>query len=223
MRLEDWGLIDYESSVSRQLAAVEEVAVGAEERIVFCSHPPVVTLGRGATAADMLGWSGSTIETSRGGRATYHGPNQIVIYPILDLKRARESVPSRDVHAYLHALERASVAILRELGLPAAEARTSQVGEISLTGVWAGERKLASIGIAIRKWITYHGVAINIHDDPSAFQGIRPCGFSSNVMSSVERELGRTVDRARALSVSQRVFFRAFRTPEMKSLHDSPA
>lgn len=188
MRIEDWGLIEYESSVTKQLQLVDEVFAGAEDRLVFCVHPPVVTLGRGTVLSeDVTGWSGSTIETSRGGRATYHGPNQQVIYPIINLKR----MGRQDVHAYLRALENATVVSLREAGLVNAEVRTAKVGDISLTGVWVGERKVASIGIAVRKWVTYHGVAINVRHDPSAFQGIRPCGFASDVMTSLEAELGR--------------------------------
>jgi lipoate-protein ligase B len=162
--------------------------------LVLCTHPPVVTLGRGSRPEDLEGWSGSTLETSRGGRATYHGPSQVVIYPIVDLKRERSGRASRDVHAYLRALEELTVACLREAGLPSPEARTSQVGEISLTGVWVGAKKTASIGIAVRKWITYHGIAINVLNDASAFRGIRPCGFSSDIMTSLEAELGRPVD-----------------------------
>lgn len=194
MRFEDWGLIPYEASCERQLSYVEEVAGGAEDVLVFCTHPPVVTLGRGAVAEDMDGWNGSTVETSRGGRATYHGPNQIVIYPILDLRRARASVRERDIHSYLRTLENSVVTGLRELGLKNAEARTTPVGGISLTGVWSGDKKIASIGIAVRKWVTYHGVAINILNDPNAHKGIRPCGFSPEVMSSLEAETGRPAD-----------------------------
>jgi lipoate-protein ligase B len=219
MRLEDWGLIEYESSVGRQLAAVEEVAAGGEERIVFCSHPPVVTLGRGAVAEDLVGWSGALVESSRGGRATYHGPNQLVIYPILDLRRAD---PPRDVHAYLRRLESATIELLRELGLPAVEARTSKVGEVSLTGVWAGDHKLASIGIAVRKWITYHGVAVNLLDDASAFQGIRPCGFAASVMSSVEKELGRRIDKACAQDLALRIYSDSLAGASGKVGHKTP-
>ncbi|MBX3020828.1 MAG: lipoyl(octanoyl) transferase LipB [Bdellovibrionales bacterium] len=192
MRIDDWGLVEYQSAVDRQLAAVDDVAGGGEERLIFCTHPPVVTLGRATPSEDLIGWQGSTVESSRGGRATYHGPNQIVIYPILDLRRARGfGIPARDIHAYLRGLESATVMALRELGMTRAEARTTQVGEISLTGVWIGERKIASMGIAVRKWVTYHGVAINIIDDPKAFVGIRPCGFAADVMTSAEKELGR--------------------------------
>lgn len=210
MRIEDWGLVDYESAVAKQLALLESVSDGSEdETLVFVTHPPVVTLGRGAVPEDMLGWSGSTFESSRGGRATYHGPNQVIVYPILDLKKEHASYKSRDVHAYLRALESATVSVIREVGLQSAEARTSKVGEISLTGVWVGDKKIASLGIAVRQWITYHGVAINVLNDPQAFQGINPCGFSSSVMTSVEKELGCEIDKADFSEICKNVFLTA--------------
>jgi lipoyl(octanoyl) transferase len=207
MKLEDWGLIEYEASSLKQTQYVDEIAAGTrEETIVFCAHPPVVTLGRATREGDLAGWTGAVSETSRGGRATYHGPNQQVIYPILDLRRAHANFGERDVHAYLRALENATVAVLREAGLPDAEARTTKQGEDSLTGVWTGTKKIASIGIAVRKWITYHGVAINLLDDPSAHQGIKPCGFTSNIMTSLEGELGRKIDMPSVSALFQRVF-----------------
>lgn len=210
MRIEDWGLVDYESAVAKQLALLESVNDGSEdETLVFVTHPPVVTLGRGAVPEDMLGWSGSTYESSRGGRATYHGPNQVVVYPILDLKKEHTAYKSRDVHAYLRALENATVSVICEVGLQSAEARTSKMGEISLTGVWVGDKKIASLGIAVRKWITYHGVAINVLNDPQAFQGINPCGFSSSVMTSIERELGCEIDKADFSEICKSIFLTA--------------
>ncbi len=207
MQFENWGLIDYETSVARQLAAVDEIASSrGEERVVLCTHPPVVTLGRGVQADDVNGWTGQIIESTRGGRATYHGPNQVVVYPLLDLKRPHKNFVDHDVHAYLRALENATVQVLNEIGLPRAEARTSKVGEVSLTGVWVGEHKVASIGIAVRKWVTYHGVAINVQHDAEAFSGIRPCGFEPSVMSSVETELHKSVNRAAFEELVQRVF-----------------
>lgn len=191
MKFEDWGLVEYKEACARQEELVERVAAGEEERLIFCTHPPVVTLGRATTAEDLDGWTGSTIETSRGGRATYHGPSQIVIYPILDLRKSHGAFGERDIHLYLRALEDATVDGLKEIGLASPEARDTPVGGISLTGVWCGKKKIASIGIAVRKWITYHGVAINILNDPQAHKGIRPCGFSPDVMTSVQAELGR--------------------------------
>lgn len=206
--VEDWGLVPYDEAVTRQLALVDEVAAGAPDRLVFCTHPPVVTLGRATEKEkDLTTWKGQTIETSRGGRATYHGPSQIVIYPILDLRRAGRG---RDVHAYLRNLEEATAIACHKLGLPGAEARETKAGEISLTGVWVGAKKIASIGIAVRKWITYHGVAINVLDDPSAHVGINPCGFTTNIMTNVERELGRAVDKDEVQETLRRVFAAQF-------------
>lgn len=206
MKFEDWGKVEYVEACERQLQLVEDVANGGEERMVFCTHPPVVTKGRATTAEDMLGWSGSTIESSRGGRATYHGPSQIVIYPILDLKLRRPHFRERDIHAYLRALEETTVTALRELGLPAAERRETPPGELFLTGAWIGSKKIASVGIAVRKWVSYHGVAVNILDDPSAHKGIRPCGFSPETMTSLEAELGRPVEMDAAKAVFKGVF-----------------
>lgn len=209
MIVEDWGLVEYESSSERQLELVDRVAGGEDERLVFVTHPPVVTLGRATRPEDLIGWSGKTVETSRGGRATYHGPNQVIIYPILDLRRERQAFGARDIHAYLRALETAAVEALHELGLKGAEARTSKVGEDLLTGVWVGPKKIASIGIAVRKWVSYHGIAINILHDPRAHQGIRPCGFTSDVMTSLEAELGQA-EMNEAKKVLERVLTSRF-------------
>jgi lipoyl(octanoyl) transferase len=206
MRIEDWGVIDYGSAVAKQLALLESVNEGESDTLVFCTHPPVVTLGRGSSSDETRDWHGSVFESSRGGKATYHGPNQLVIYPVIDLKRERSGFRPRDVHAYLRALEGATVSAIREVGLLSAESRTSVVGELSLTGVWVGPHKVASLGIAVRKWITYHGVAINVLADPLAFKGINPCGFSSAVMTSLEAELGGPVSKADFSEVCRRVF-----------------
>lgn len=210
MRCEDWGLIDYETSVLKQLEYVEAVSEGAEECIVFCTHPPVVTLGRGSVPEDLTGWDGDTYESTRGGRATYHGPNQLVIYPILNLKAPRGKFKDHDVHAYLRALEGATVSAIREAGLLEAEVRTSKIGDISLTGVWINDHKVASIGIAVRKWVSYHGVAINVLNDPAAFRGIRPCGFEASVMTSLERALGRAISKLDFGEICKRVFISVF-------------
>ncbi len=170
------------------------MAEGAEERLVICTHPPVVTLGRGTPSEDILNWQGETIESTRGGRATYHGPSQMIIYPIVDLRKRREAVRAKDVHAYLRAVEMATVQGLHLLGLRNAEARTTKMGDMSLTGVWVGEKKIASIGVAVKKWVTYHGMALNVLKDEKAFQGIKPCGFSPSVMTSLEEQLEKILE-----------------------------
>lgn len=207
MKILDWGTIEYTQATRQQLELVEAVSrlsdpiIGGDgsakngEYLVFCSHEPVVTIGRGTQPGDVFGWQGPTLETSRGGRATYHGPNQIVAYPILNLNFSRASASPRDLHAYLRALETAIVSTLSEYGIQS-EARTIKMpDEPSLTGVWVGERKIASLGIAVKKWVTYHGLALNVDYDPQAFSGINPCGFSSSIMTSMEQELDRKVNR----------------------------
>ena len=189
----NWGLIDYDEAVKKQLSIVEEVAEGATDVCVVCEHPPVVTAGRATQPGDIFAWQGSVIETSRGGRVTYHGPNQLVVYPIINLNRQRKSIPPRDIHGYLRCLENSLVHTLDAIGLKA-EVRTTKASEdlgSSLTGVWVAEKKVASIGIAVKKWVTYHGLALNVNRDERAFSGIKPCGFSSEIMTDVETELVR--------------------------------
>lgn len=190
MQVQDLGLISYQDALLHQQECVEKVASGAEDIFLVCRHEPVVTLGRGTKSGDVFGWPGPVIETSRGGRATYHGPSQIVVYPILNLTRDRKHLVSRDVHAYLRALEDIIVQTLREFGVEA-EARTviAEAGDLSLTGVWVRDGKMASIGIAIKKWVTYHGLALNVEDDPEAFMGINPCGFKREAMTCLERHV----------------------------------
>lgn len=190
MEILNLGLIDYERAVARQQTLVDDVSNGELEVLVFCQHPAVVTLGRGSQEGDVCGWSGSVVEASRGGRATYHGPSQLIVYPILDLKRTREGFKARDIHGYLRALENVICGSLRSIGIQDAEPRTVESEELSYTGVWVGKRKIASIGIAVRKWVTYHGCAINVDKDVDAFTGINPCGFQKSVMTSVEEILG---------------------------------
>lgn len=219
MQTLDWGTIEYTQATRRQLELVEavarlsEVSAGenqSEEYLVICNHPPVVTVGRGTQPGDIFGWKGATVETSRGGRATYHGPNQIVVYPIINLNFPRKSFAPRDLHGYLRALETAIVETLKEFGI-SAEARTIKTpGEPSLTGVWVGERKIASIGIAVKKWVTYHGLALNVEHDPEAFTGINPCGFSSSIMTSMEQELAARPKRAEVQRVLEKKLLNGF-------------
>ncbi len=184
MKFEDWGLIPYEKALERQLETLERVSTGGEDTIVFCSHPPVVTLGRSTEIGDVTTWSGDIVEIQRGGRATYHGPSQLVIYPIVNL-----NTYGRDLHLYLRMLEKIIISVLESYGLKASSVKDA-------TGVWVGDKKVASIGIGVKKWITYHGLALNVADDPSAFQGLKPCGFQTNTMVSMEKLLGQKVDRS---------------------------
>lgn len=191
----DWGLIDYSVALERQMELVEKVASGeSPETIVFCTHPPVVTLGRGTREGDVFAWKGETVAVGRGGRATYHGPNQIIVYPILNLTNR-----GRDLHQYLRILEETAVKVLQDFGV-FASGRSLQIHDgdqepEEATGVWIGNRKIASLGIGVRKWISFHGLAINVERDPMAFQGMKPCGFTTGQMVSLEEALGFRPDR----------------------------
>jgi lipoyl(octanoyl) transferase len=197
--IEDWGLIVYQEAVQKQMELVQAVKNGSKpDTLVFCRHHPVVTLGRATEEEDIQDWQGEIHEASRGGRATYHGPSQLVVYPIFSLERERGYLARpRDVHSYLRCLEACLVASLVSYELPAEVKSVGVIDNTSLrmTGVWVGNRKIASIGVSIRSWVTYHGLALNVDLDPQAFQGIKPCGFESSTMVSMEELLGYQIDR----------------------------
>lgn len=201
MRFESWGEIPYLQASQRQLDLVQaRILDRVEDTLVFCTHPRVVTLGRGAKAEDILTWQGEVCESSRGGKATYHGPSQVVVYPIIKLKH-------RDVLKYLKDLEEVTIQALGCLGLACTPSRQSGLDikdkKLIPTGVWVNGKKIASIGVAIKKWVAYHGVAVNIDKDFGAFVGIQPCGFSSDVMTSLEEELGKKIPHSEFIEAFQ--------------------
>jgi lipoyl(octanoyl) transferase len=173
----------YEKVHRYQLELVETARERDYDLLLLCSHPPVVTLGKQSTAFDLLGWSGETHQIKRGGKATYHGPGQFVAYPILDLRYY-----GLNLGGYLRALQMSLVDFCREFDL---QARANP----DYAGVWVidpsdnQEKKLASIGIAVRRWITYHGIAINLSLDEQAFKGILSCGMDSTCMTALDRLL----------------------------------
>ncbi|MDZ4661323.1 MAG: lipoyl(octanoyl) transferase LipB [Pseudomonadota bacterium] len=190
----DWGLIDYQTALAQQLSVLASVVAGtSDDKIIFCSHPPIVTIGRGTMPGDVFAWEGSTAEIQRGGRATYHGPSQLVIYPIINLQRPNALGKKKliGIRAHIKFMEDAVINVLKDLGIKA----TGKIGKDE-TGVWIGDKKICSIGIGVKRWVTYHGLALNVDHDPQAFQGLNPCGFRSNTMISVEELLGYKVSRA---------------------------
>jgi lipoyl(octanoyl) transferase len=157
-----------------------------EDLLLLVEHEPVITLGRGTRAASLplrraeLEQRGVEVfEVERGGDVTFHGPGQLVGYPIIDLRQHRE-----DLHWYLRRLEAGLIAGLGKLGIEAGP-------NPGLTGVWTEGRKLASIGIHVKQWVTFHGFALNVNTDLSYFDLIVPCGIRDVIMTSVSRELGR--------------------------------
>jgi lipoate-protein ligase B len=157
--------------------------------LIICQHYPVITLGRGADRKNILADERElkkrnipVYEIERGGDVTYHGPGQLVVYPIYNL-----SFFQRDIHLFLRKLEEMAITVLEEFGI-------SPQRLPGLTGVWVGEKKIASIGIAIKNWITFHGLAINIkQDDLANFSLVRPCGLDIT-MTSLETVLNKPVN-----------------------------
>jgi len=149
--------------------------------LLLLEHPPVITVGRSARGTQLPAANGiEVVEVERGGDVTYHGPGQLVGYPILDLSQHRA-----DVHWYLRAIEQALIVALADQGIPA-ERRAGY------TGVWTGggKRKIASIGVHVKRWVTSHGFALNVTTDLSPFEMIVPCGIPGVEMTSIQRERG---------------------------------
>ena len=174
------------------------------DTLVLVEHPDVITLGRRQSSQANVVAPGDipVFEIERGGDVTYHGPGQLVGYPIFKLDG-----DERDLHAYLRDLEEALIGVCADVGLAAR--RTP-----GWTGVWIGARKVASIGIAVRRWVTMHGFALNVATDLSRFTAINPCGLDAAVMTSLAREAGRdlVLDDVKPLVVARMaaVFGRAF-------------
>jgi len=175
------GVVDYTRAIAWQEELVARRLAGGPDALLLLEHPPVYTLGRGGDPRHLgtaISGVAPVYRDHRGGQVTYHGPGQLVGYPILGLRDLRP-----DVRWYLGMLESVLVVALADLGI---EAGT----RAGLTGVWVGQRKIASIGIALRRWVSWHGFALNVGADLSGFAPITPCGISGIEMTSVAREGG---------------------------------
>lgn len=174
------GRISYESGLKLQESLVaEKVAGSPENHLLLLEHDPVYTMGRNPDASSLREESSlphPVHRTNRGGQATYHGPGQLVGYPVLDLQ-----LFDRDLHDYLRFLEEVLISLLARHGI-----RGGRVED--KTGVWVGERKIASLGVGVRRWISMHGFAINICGDMTPFSHITPCGLPGVSMTSLEAE-----------------------------------
>jgi len=212
-QVRELGRIDYEQALALQQELVAARKQGAVcDQLLLLEHPHVITLGRNGNLANLL--AGDEIleragiafyPTDRGGDVTYHGPGQLVGYPILDLREWK-----RDVVGYVRAVEQAIIQTLADFGIAA--------GRIpKLTGVWVEDRKIAAIGVHISRWVTSHGFALNVSTDLSYFQYIVPCGLTKPVTSM--RELGVAADLT---EVSQRLAVQFGRVFECEMLLETP-
>lgn len=166
------GRTRYEEAHALQQHLVDQRIAGEiPDTLLLTEHDPVITLGRGSSPDDAAGTPFPVIQVERGGEATFHGPGQVVVYPILLLPPER-----RDLHRYLRDLEQAVIDTLAEFDVVGARRE-------GLTGVWVGERKICSIGVAVRRWVTWHGLALNVRTDLAAFESFRPCGLDPQVMT----------------------------------------
>jgi len=184
MKIEWLGRIDYQTGLQIQDQRLETCLSSGAETVILLEHEPVYTIGRLPDKSSLCNVNRlpyPVFETNRGGQATYHGPGQLVGYPIIDLRTR-----GRDLHRYLRKLERLLIDLLLDFGLQG-------IRIDGKTGVWIQDRKIASIGIGIRKWVTMHGFALNVSSDLSGFQNITPCGLSGVRMTSISSELGTEV------------------------------
>ncbi|MFZ0829591.1 MAG: lipoyl(octanoyl) transferase LipB [Thermoplasmata archaeon] len=176
----DWGRRDYGDAL-REMRDLRAARRRGEipDTLVLVEHPPVITVGVQGLAGDVLPEGIPVFDVERGGHSTYHGPGQLVGYPIVDL-----TPRGRDVRRYVHDLEEVVIQSLAELSVSAGRVDGQR-------GVWVeGRRKIASVGIAVEEWVAFHGFAVNVSTDLSVFHTFRPCGLSGDVMTSVARERG---------------------------------
>lgn len=217
------GVVPYDEGLHIQERAVERLRSGeAPEQLLLLEHPHVFTLGRGADSSNILADrqqlesnSVEVHETGRGGDVTYHGPGQLVGYPIMDLK------PDRcDVHRYVRDIEEVLIRTIADFGVIG--------GRIpGLTGVWVENEKIGAIGVRIARWITSHGFALNVNTDLSFFRMIVPCGITDKGVTSLSQLLGRRIDLEEVASIVAsrfaRVFDRDVRVSNSVRLGDSNA
>jgi lipoyl(octanoyl) transferase len=183
------GRVSYDRGLELQREAAARALAGGDESLLLLEHDPVFTLGRNASRDDVL-WESDRLdalaiavrESDRGGKVTYHGPGQLVGYPILRLAPGR-----RDVKRFVHDLEEVLIRTLADFGV----ASTRSDRRERVTSVWVGNAKIAAIGIHVARWITTHGFALNVTDEPlDRFAGIVPCGITDGGVTSIQRETG---------------------------------
>jgi lipoyl(octanoyl) transferase len=195
------GRVEYEKTLNLQNMLISEYLAGTgSEKLLLLEHEPVYTIGRTRDQSSLRSSQAlphPVFEINRGGQATWHGPGQLVAYPILDLERR-----GRDLHRYMRFLEQVVILTCSELGV---ESRRRE----GLTGVWAGSKKIASIGVGVRRWVAMHGLALNVmHCSLESFRYITPCGIADVEMTCIERESGRRTEVENTAQILAEVFLR---------------
>lgn len=209
------GVVGYDEALALQQRLVEDRKAGRiDDQLLLLEHPAVITLGVRtrndrshvlATPEALAARGVGLFETGRGGDVTYHGPGQLVGYPIIDLK------PDRcDVHRYVRDLEEVLIRAVAAFGITAT--RTA-----GLTGIWVGDAKLAAIGVRISRWVTSHGFALNVNTNLDDFQLIIPCGISDKTVTSMERLLGRSVQMDEVMNAVVVTFHDVFAREDRRS------
>tara|TARA_Y100000588_G_scaffold85773_2_gene91106 strand:+ start:257 stop:943 length:687 start_codon:yes stop_codon:yes gene_type:complete len=205
--IEDWGHTEYGEAFERQKAYLRDRIDGERrDTLVFTEHLPVFTTGARIAADSHLIWDEEQLakkgiavyKSNRGGDITYHGPNQLTAYLIFSLDKIR------DLRVYLKLIEDMLIQITSEFGLKARRREGK-------TGIWIEKRKIAAIGIAVKSWVSYHGVALNVNNDLTAFQGIVPCGIVDGSVTSLQKELGFPVEMEKVKSIVSAAFNNTFR------------
>jgi lipoyl(octanoyl) transferase len=183
------GKIDYQSAYDVQKRIMAEKLDGhSEDSLMLLEHPPTITIGKSGKVKNLLvpremlaAMGVSLFFTDRGGDITFHGPGQLVAYPIIDLKRR-----NKDIHRYISDLQEVMIETLADYGISARR-------DEKYVGVWVGDEKIGAIGVAIHRWVTMHGLALNINTDMTYFSLIEPCGIHDRGVTSMEKLLNHTV------------------------------
>jgi lipoyl(octanoyl) transferase len=198
LRVRWLGRIEFTCALALQeeIVAKKREDCSLSDELLLLEHEPVYTIGRTPDRSSLRGaahLSHPLFSINRGGQATYHGPGQLMGYPIIDLRRC-----GQDLHRYLRWIEQLLIELLADYGIAASRRE-------SLTGVWVENRKIASIGVGVRHWITMHGFALNVCGDLSPFNHIVPCGINKVAMTSIEKEIGTKVSVAEIGEVLERL------------------
>ncbi len=181
----DAGRLSYADGLALQKETVRRrVAKEIPDTLILIEHPPVITMGKMAKAEHVVGKRAdvAVVQTPRGGDVTYHGPGQVIGYPIVDL-----TAINLDLKKYLERLEEVMIRAVAPYGVKAGR-------QSGMTGAWVGDRKIGAIGVRVEKWVTSHGFALNANTDLSGFDLIIPCGLQGKGVTSIAREIGRDVD-----------------------------